>query len=170
MKPATLVFAALLPLGWASAALALGPGEPAPAFELTALDGGQHSLESLSGGKPLLLDFGSVFCTACREALGWLEDAQRAYAGRGLRVAAVNVDGPKAVAAVNSVCSGIGVTYPVLLDGDGSVAQAYGVEAIPYLILVGPGGRVRAVHLGRAPDPAAALGLDALLADREEQR
>jgi peroxiredoxin len=84
-------------------------GATAPAFEMTARDGSVHSLQALSSGSPVLLDFGSV-------------------------------------------------------------AEAYGVEAIPYLVLVDGAGTVRAVHLGRSPDPAAALGLDALLAEQGEKK
>ena len=164
-----VVLGACLALG-AGRCDAVEVGAPAPAFELTARDGAVHSLESLSGGAPLLLDFGSVFCIACREVLEWLEGVQQRYGPRGLRVAAVNLDGPRFLTAVNSVCDNLGATYPVLLDADGSVAEAYGVEAIPYLVVVDPSGTVRAVHLGRAPNLATALELETLLTERETKR
>lgn len=166
---------ALLALGgalalWAASlsAVAAGPepGEAAPVFSLPDLEGRAWTLEDLGQDGPVLLDFGSVFCAACQEALRWLETARREFGPRGLAVAAVNVDGAKAARAVATVTRSLEVGYPVLLDGDGAVAEAYGVEVIPFLVLVDAAGTVRAVHRGLAPDLAEVLGLDAALAAR----
>jgi peroxiredoxin len=135
----------------------------APGFELVDLDGRSWTLEELRGGGPLLLDFGSVFCAQCQDALRWLETARQEYGPRGLAVAAVNVDGPKAARAVATVTGSLGARYPVLLDPDGAVAEAYGVEVIPYLVLLDREGRVRAVHRGLDEDLAGTFGLEAIL-------
>lgn len=154
---------------WGTAALSraevgAAPGQMAPGFALTDLEGRTWTLEGLREGGPLLLDFGSVFCAQCQEALRWLETARQEYGPRGLAVAAVNVDGPKTARAVATVTQSLGAGYPVLLDPDGAVAEAYGVEVIPFLVLVDAGGVVRAVHQGLASDLSEVMRLDAALA------
>ncbi|MHB8764447.1 MAG: TlpA family protein disulfide reductase [Deferrisomatales bacterium] len=160
---ALALWASLLPVVSAAEA-GPAPGEPAPGFALGDLEGRVWTLERLRRGGPVLLDFGSVFCAACQEALRGLEQTRQTFVPRGLAVAAVNVDGPKAARAVATVTRSLGVGYPVLLDGDGAVAEAYGVEVIPFLVLVDAAGTVRAVHRGLAADLAAVLDLEAALA------
>jgi peroxiredoxin len=146
----------------ARAQVGAGTGAAAPGFELVDLDGRTWTLEELRGGGPLLLDFGSVFCAQCQEALRWLETARQEYGPRGLAVAAVNVDGPKSARAVATVTASLAAGYPVLLDPEGAVAEAYGVAVIPYLVLLDGAGRVRAVHRGLDEDLGAVLGLEEL--------
>ncbi|GAB4285501.1 MAG: hypothetical protein Kow0092_39550 [Deferrisomatales bacterium] len=157
-----LWIASLCP-AWAAEA-GPSPGEAASGFSLEDLEGRVWTLEDLRRDGPVLLDFGSVFCAACQEALRWLEQARQTFGPRGLAVAAVNIDGAKAVRAVATVIRSLEVGYPVLLDGDGTVAAAYGVDVIPFLVLVDAGGTVRAVHRGRAADLATALDLETALA------
>lgn len=141
------------------------PGQAAPGFELTDLDGRRWTLEELRGGGPLLLDFGSVFCAQCQEVLRWMETVRQEYGPRGLAVAVVNVDGPKAARAVGTVTRSLGAGYPVLLDPDGAVAGAYGVDVIPFLVLVDAAGFIRAVHQGGGPEMVELMRLNAALAD-----
>lgn len=156
---------ALAVVGWVLAAGGVAKGEallgvPAPSFVLDDLAGRTWTLEDLRGGGVLLLGFGSVFCAACQETLSQLEATRREFGPRGLRIAAVNVDGAKAARAVTTVTRRLEVGYPVLLDGDGAVSEAYGVDVIPFLVLLDAGGTVRAVHRGGAADLAVALDLE----------
>ena len=85
---------------------AAGLGDGAPEFRLKDLEGRKRTLADLREGGPILLNFGSVFCASCQEALRRLEEVRRELGPRGLRVAAVNLDPPKAARAVQSVVRG----------------------------------------------------------------
>src|SRR5438094_581510 len=61
------------------------PGTPAPLFSAGKLHGGVLSLRSLRG-HVVLLNFWSSACPPCRIEMPELEQMERRYAGRGLRV------------------------------------------------------------------------------------
>ncbi|MBI5443798.1 MAG: TlpA family protein disulfide reductase [Deltaproteobacteria bacterium] len=157
MKTAVL----LLVLAWSGGAWALGVGDVAPDFRLKDLEGRERTLSELRQGASLLLDFGSVYCVSCQETRRGLERFRRKGKSRGIRVVAVNVDPPKAAKASRSVARGLRLEFPVLLDGKGATARAYGVAQIPRLFLIDDEGIVRAVYeeLPRALERKVLQGL-----------
>jgi peroxiredoxin len=98
-----------------------------------------------------LLDFGRVTCLPCQGVAGELQRFHETYAKQGLHIFAVNLDGPMAD-RVPKFCQERGLTYPFVLDKDFAVAERYGVETIPFLVLVGPEGKVRFTHVGYGPE------------------
>jgi peroxiredoxin len=70
--------------------MSLPLGSPAPAFSLPGVDGATHSLEGYAYAKVLVL---VQFCNHCPYVIAW-EDRLAAittdYAGRGVRIVAVN--------------------------------------------------------------------------------
>jgi peroxiredoxin len=127
---------------------ALEVGGKAPAFTLPALDGKESSLDELRRGGEILLDFGSIYCGGCQELLRFLEDRQGKLGERGIRVAAVNLDPVRLHKAVRAALTGLGVSYPVVLDPEEKVAKLYGVSEVPFLVHVGADGTIRGIHEG----------------------
>jgi peroxiredoxin len=78
-------------------------------------------------------------------ALQTVYDAHRAT---GLAVLAVSQDQQDKVEAVRAYCATLGLTFPALLDPDGSVATHYSVFLLPSTVFIHPSGMVAAVHLG----------------------
>jgi thiol-disulfide isomerase/thioredoxin len=66
-------------------------GQPAPAFTTTTYDGQPLSSESLAG-KPHLLYFWFTGCPPCVRTSPLLAEIDREYAGKGLRIVALNAD------------------------------------------------------------------------------
>jgi thiol-disulfide isomerase/thioredoxin len=66
-------------------------GKPAPAFTTTTYDGQPFSSESLAG-KPHLLYFWFTGCPPCVRTSPLLAEIDREYAGKGLRIVALNAD------------------------------------------------------------------------------
>ncbi len=135
--------------GGATAAGTVETGAKAPDFTLRDTNGKTWQLSKLRG-KAVLLDFGRVTCLPCRAVAGELQRFHETYGKRGLQVLAVNLDGPMAD-RVPGFRREKGLTYPFLLDRDFAVAESYGVETIPFLVLVGPDGKVRFTHVGYEP-------------------
>lgn len=137
-------------VGAEPAASTVKPGDKAPDFTLLDTGGKSWQLSKLRG-KAVLLDFGRVTCLPCQGVAGELQRFHETYAKQGLQIFAVNLDGPMAD-RVPKFRQDRKLTYPFLLDKDFAVAERYGVETIPFLVLVGPDGKVRFTHLGYDPE------------------
>jgi len=107
-------------------------GDPAPAFELKAVEGGTMSLYTLGeASKPILLVFTEPGCGACEALQPELALWQREYVER---VAIVPVSrGEKELNRTKSAAHGL---RNVLLQSDREVSEAYLVTASPSAILV----------------------------------
>ena len=105
----------------------------APDFTLDDLDGGAVTLSDLEG-QVVVLDFWAVWCSPCVEALPHLQQLHEQYAGREVVVLAINVSEDRDEVA--EFMAEHGYTLTVLLDGDGRVADDYGVRGIPHTIIV----------------------------------
>lgn len=117
----------------------LAVGQPAPDFELQALGGSTVRLSDFQG-RPVLLTFGATWCPDCRAASPLLEELHQDYPG----LVILSVDSKESADVVQDYVEDSGVTYPVLLDRDGSVGQLYQVFAIPTGLFIDAEGVIRA--------------------------
>ena len=122
---------------------------PAPAFELTALDGARVSLADFRG-RPVLLYFWLASCPYCTQELpSVIEQVRRDYEPRGLAVLAVNIEEDRAIVAawvrVHKV------TSRVLLDPTGAANRAYRVIGTPTVFLIGRDGHLVAKAISTRP-------------------
>lgn len=125
-------------------------GKPAPAFVLPTFAGKQISLAEYRG-KVVLLDFWATFCAPCLKALPELQAIHDKNAARGFSVIGVTVD--DRAAQVKKATAGAKVTYPVL-KSTSDVWNAYKVNALPALILVGRDGKIIKRYGGEADKKA----------------
>jgi peroxiredoxin len=124
------------------------PGEPAPGFEGSALNGRQVSLASLRG-KVVLLEFMAAWCQPCIAAIPDTKRLFEEFGHDGLEVVAVSLDeGDASRPALEAVVARNSIPWPVIFDGGGwesPVAKAYNVAALPVHVLVDRLGVVRLV-------------------------
>jgi len=133
--PSGLVPVAALPLD-----------QPAPDFTLTDLSGQTVQLAALKG-QPVLLMFWTTWCPGCREGLTALETVYRQFRQtHGVTVLAVNIMEP--ADPVRAFVREHGWTFPVLLDTDGEVSNAYRVRIAPSLMFIDANGVLRDRVLG----------------------
>jgi peroxiredoxin len=112
---------------------------PAPDFTLESLDGDAVTLSALAG-QVVVLDFWATWCSPCVEGLDHLQQMHERYAEEGLVVLAINVGEDRDEAA--EFVADHSYTFTVLLDADGRVSDAYGVQAIPHTLIVDREGEV----------------------------
>ncbi len=128
--------AMLLPAGAARAAFELLPWPPSravPSLSLTDLDGRPWSLQALRG-RPVALNFWASWCEPCRAEMPSLDLMALRYEREGLVVLTVNFrDGEPTVRRFLDV---VPLSLPVLMDRDGAVAKAWGVNVFPTTLLV----------------------------------
>ena len=135
-------------------------GKPAPPFTLPALDGGTLSLDSMRG-RVVLLDFWATFCAPCVAALPELQALHAEYGSRGLSVVGLTVDDRAPL--VRKATKAANVTYPIL-SSTAAVWNAYKVNALPALILVGRDGTIVRRYGGEADRAAMLADIERALA------
>lgn len=108
----------------ASVAFAAPPqvGDPAPTFSLKTIDGKVLALEDLRG-KLVVLHFAATWCPFCAAEAPHLEKLYREYRERGVEVCIIDIKEPAPLVAKNA--RKLGLSFPVLLDTEGEVAQRF---------------------------------------------
>lgn len=116
-------------------------------------------------GKVVLVNFWATWCTECRPEMPVLEGLHRELAPQGFIVIGVNAREERG--AVRRYALELGLTFPLVLDPDGTINARYGVVGIPTTFLVGRDGRAVAFAVGpRAwASPEARVLIQALLAE-----
>ena len=137
---------ALVLAGPANAQLRAGR-ESAPDFTLDDLRGDPVTLSDVLADGPVILDFWATWCRPCRKALPRLQKLATQYEGR-VRVLTVSIDDPRSRTKIAPTVRSLGLTMPVLLDGDKTVASLFRVTSIPMTFLIASDGRIAAVHNG----------------------
>jgi len=133
-------------------------GKKAPEFSLPTLKGGTASDADLKG-HVTIVDFWATWCEPCRRSMPHLQQlaANPDLSGKGLRVLAVNATNQDDRDDVAKYIKEMGFSFPVLLDENGMMAQAFQVRGFPTTFVVGRDGTVRSVFVGVNPDTAKAL-------------
>lgn len=133
----------------------------APDFDLVeALTGRQVSLSQYAG-QPVLLFFWNMACTTCRIDMNDLEVVYQTYQPEGLVLLAVNRGDGQAEAAAFARANGL--TFPILLDGDGAVHALYEVEEHPQYFFIHANGRIGFIDRERMDRGEVAWQVRALL-------
>jgi peroxiredoxin len=111
----------------------------APDFSLKDLQGNVFQL-SQQRGKPVLIFFGATWCPSCRNELPAYKEIYETYNKRGLEVIYIDIMEPREkivrFAKANSI------TYRILLDENGAIADNYAVVGIPTLFLIDKTGKI----------------------------
>lgn len=139
------------------------PSRPAPPdFGGGTIDARNISPADLRG-KVVLVNFWATWCHECRPEMLVLERLHRELARQGLAIVGVNAR--EKTDTVRRYAKESGLTFPLVLDPDGTINARYGVLGLPTTFLVGRDGRAVAFAVGPREwggAPARAL-FDALL-------
>jgi thiol-disulfide isomerase/thioredoxin len=125
-------------------------GEKAPPVKLARLDEGEMQLADHAGKEVVMLDFWATWCGPCVEELPVLAEVAKEFKDKGVVFYAVN-QGEEAK-DINEFLEEKKLEITVALDKEGEVGTAYGVQGIPFLVLVDKAGVVQSVHLGYSED------------------
>lgn len=118
-------------------------GEVAPDFALRALDGTLVKLSDYRGEKNVILNFWATWCPPCREEMPDFERIYQEHANQ-LVVLGVNLlESPDDIRRF--LRNEVGVTYPILLDRKGEVAQGYRLFTQPTTFFIDEEGRFVAI-------------------------
>jgi thiol-disulfide isomerase/thioredoxin len=145
--------AAVLLILACAASVAATPGK-APEFTHTAssewINSAPLKLSSLRGSV-LLIEFWAFDCSNCRNTLPWLEAVYAEYGTRGLKIVGVHTPELKqeyVPANVRKAVKDLGISYPVMIDGDYSYWGALNNRYWPAFYLVDRRGRIVQTGIG----------------------
>jgi cytochrome c biogenesis protein CcmG/thiol:disulfide interchange protein DsbE len=135
------------------------PGEPAPTFTLSLLDGSEVALRDLQG-QVVVLNFWASWCDPCRREAPNLQQVWEQHQGQGVTFLGVTFRDAKG--ASQAFIERYEITYPNGVDERGRISQAYGVVAVPETFIIDREGKIAFVHVGEVRAEALEQDLEAL--------
>ncbi len=131
-----------LSLSCGSEASSHAVGSKVPDFALPVLSNGTRvSFAETNKGNPVLLIFWASWCPTCVEEIPSVNEIQKKYSSRGLKILAVDVQESRQT--VLDFQKMHPMDYPILLDENGETAEKFGLVGLPAAVLAGEGGEVR---------------------------
>ncbi|AQQ53937.1 redoxin domain-containing protein [Planococcus lenghuensis] len=121
----------------------LAAGEPAPDFRLQSL-GGETIRLSDYRGQAVVLNFWASWCEPCKKEMPEMQNYYEGLAADAdVEILAVNLtDQDSGLDKVNAFVQEYGLTFPIPLDEEGQVREAYGILTIPTTFLINEEGRL----------------------------
>lgn len=120
-------------------------GEKAPDFVLENLEGNKVQLSELKG-KGVFLNFWGTWCKPCEREMPYMERQYKHYKNQGVEILAVNIGESKF--AIETFAKRFGLTFPMVMDRNSEVTDAYNIGPIPTTFLVDKNGKVLKVITG----------------------
>jgi len=117
----------------------------APDFTLQSIDGPTVNLNDFRG-RPVMLTFWRINCSACQFQMPFTQALYNKSSSDSLAVLTINV-GDRA-SDVKDYMASRGITYPILLDTQGKVAQVYGIVGVPTTYFIDGQGILKAYQIG----------------------
>ncbi|MBP1992144.1 TlpA disulfide reductase family protein [Paenibacillus eucommiae] len=106
-------------------------GNQAPDFELLTLEGERVKLADFKG-KKVLLNFWATWCPPCKAEMPHMEKFSQDYANKDVVVLAVNLtQTEKNPGVVSDFAQKFALTFPIVLDQEGDVANTYQILSYP---------------------------------------
>jgi peroxiredoxin len=121
------------------------PPKAAPDFTLPSTDGQQVSLQQYRG-KVVFLNFWATWCIPCREEMPALERLHQTYQTQDLAI--ISIDLKESADQVKVFFQKHSLSFPALLDQNGSVFRDYLVAGMPTTYLIGRDGTMLARGVG----------------------
>lgn len=117
----------------------LTPGDNAPPFELTSLTEGAQKLSDFRG-KVVVLNFWATWCQPCVSELPSLQRLYTDYKSKGLEIVAIGIDDEPS--NLEEFRRSYGLSFPILIDRDGSVKSKYKLTGVPETFFLDRDGKI----------------------------
>lgn len=120
-------------------------GSQAPAFSLRTPDGVLVSLDQFRG-KAVLINFWATWCGPCLIEMPLLQSAAQRHPD-DLVVLAINIEEPPRT--IKPFLESHHLTFNVLMDEEGKIANTYGIFAYPASFFIDKQGIIRSQQIGQ---------------------
>ena len=122
-------------------------GFPAPDFVLKSTSGETVKLSHLRG-QAVLVNLWATWCPPCREEMPSIEKVYSEYKDEGFVVLAVNMTYQDKPQKIVPFVTERGLTFPILLDETGDMANDYQLRSLPSSYFIGRDGVIKEVVIG----------------------
>ena len=120
---------------------------PAPDFELKTPKGETVNLSDLRG-QAVLVNLWATWCPPCRAEMRSIEKVYNEYKDQGFVVLAVDMTYQDDPLAIVPFVNEQGLTFPILLDETGDMANAYQLRSLPSSYFINRDGIINEVVIG----------------------
>jgi len=120
-------------------------GDPAPDFRFQDAAGATFSLSDFQG-KSVMLNFWKTTCGWCVVELPYIQQVYDEWQDEELVI--LTIDLGESADKVNDFLDGLGVSLPVLLDGEGKTMLSYQISSIPRTFFIDKEGLIRGIKFG----------------------
>lgn len=120
-------------------------GKTAPDFALVDMNGQKHRLSDYRG-EGVFLNFWATWCKPCEREMPYIDKSYTEFKDKGVKVLTVDVG--ESELAVNNFIERHNLSFPVMIDKDGQVQTAYGINPLPITFLIDKDGKVVRSHVG----------------------
>lgn len=121
-----------------------------PKLTLRNIEGKSVRLDTLSNqGKPMIVSFFATWCKPCNRELQAINEVYADWQEEtGVKLIAVSIDQAQNINKVKPLVDEHGWPYEVLLDPNGDLKRALGVQLIPYVMVLDGTGTIAFKHNG----------------------
>ena len=137
-------------------------GDDAPNFTLVDMYGVKHNLEEYKG-QGVFLNFWGTWCKPCEREFPIIDRYYNDYKEKGIQVLAINIAESDFV--VQNYIDRKGLTFPVLIDKNKSVMEAYNINPLPTTILINSEGKIEKIITGEMKEQDIKNYMELILPD-----
>ena len=121
-----------------------------PAITLKTMDGKTIRTDTLSNdGKPFIIDFFATWCKPCNRELDAIAEVYEDWQEEtGVKIFAISIDQAQNINKVKPLVNNHGWEYDVLLDPNGDLKRALGIQMIPFVLICDGNGKIVYKHSG----------------------
>jgi cytochrome c biogenesis protein CcmG, thiol:disulfide interchange protein DsbE len=112
------------------------------------LDGSNIKLSELLNNGPVMISFWALWCAPCKEEINEMSKIYEKYMDQGFTYLAINLDNQKSFAKVKAFINAQGYKFPVMLDPEKEIFEAYNGRDMPYSLLIDENKNIVAKHTG----------------------
>lgn len=130
----------------------------APDFTLNSLTSNETTLSDLRG-KPVIINFWASWCPPCRAEMPAFQQTHIEFLSKDLVILGINATNQDQITAVEEFVANNNITFPILLDQNGSVSSLYNLYSLPTTIFIDEFGIIQKIIIG-GPIPTALLRVE----------
>jgi thiol-disulfide isomerase/thioredoxin len=122
-------------------------GKLSPGFTLYDLGDEAVSLSELKG-KPVFINFWASWCGPCQEEMPLIQSIYERQAGQPQPAVILTINIGESLSTAENFMQEKGLSFPVLLDIEQSVAGDYNIRSIPTTLFIDSEGTTREIKIG----------------------